>query len=278
VSHFSSKIILTLTLILQGFILSFLFMPLHETLHATAFASQIFNTILSWICGILTGRCPAHYKYYHFAHHRYTGDPKKDPELQNSFLDPNIRTYFGYFLYLTGLPFWIDRIQTNLYHALIGPLPQEFYLQTRASQLHVQREAQLFCVIYLMLFLLSCFFPNLRHFLLYYWVIPTFVGQTFLRFYLLAEHTGCEVVDDMLSNTRTTLTNTLYRRLAWNMPFHAEHHAWPQVPFYLLPELHLMVRENIKKEKLKVGCTPTGENGYFDIHFYFFRWLRTLNK
>ena len=39
----------------------------------------------------------------------------------------------------------------------------------------------------------------------------------------------------MLENSRTTYTNALVRFLAWNMPFHAEHHAWPSIPFHALP-------------------------------------------
>ena len=48
-----------------------------------------------------------------------------------------------------------------------------------------------------------------------------FLGQPALRLYLLAEHTGCPAVPDMLANSRTVLTNAVVRWLAWNMPFHA---------------------------------------------------------
>ena len=32
---------------------------------------------------------------------------------------------------------------------------------------------------------------------------------------------------------------------AWNMPYHAEHHAYPAVPFHALPRLHQGIREKI---------------------------------
>lgn len=44
----------------------------------------------------------------------------------------------------------------------------------------------------------------------------------------------------MFLNTRTTLTTRVVRFLAWNMPYHAEHHAMPSVPFHKLPVLHDM--------------------------------------
>jgi hypothetical protein len=40
--------------------------------------------------------------------------------------------------------------------------------------------------------------------------------QPFLRYYLLAEHNGCEWnPNDMAANTRTTVTLPFYAQLAW---------------------------------------------------------------
>jgi fatty acid desaturase len=64
--------------------------------------------------------------------------------------------------------------------------------------------------------------------------------------YLLAEHTGCPLVPDMLANSRTTVTNAVVRFFAWNMPYHAEHHAFPSVPFHALPDLHRDLRPDLK--------------------------------
>ena len=38
---------------------------------------------------------------------------------------------------------------------------------------------------------------------------------------------------------------------AWNMPYHAEHHAYPAIPFHALPRLHARVRGKI--ENLEPG-------------------------
>ena len=35
------------------------------------------------------------------------------------------------------------------------------------------------------------------------------------------------------------------RRLAWNMPFHAEHHAHPALPFHALPAAHALLAARI---------------------------------
>jgi fatty acid desaturase len=31
----------------------------------------------------------------------------------------------------------------------------------------------------------------------------------------------------------------------WNMPYHAEHHLYPSIPFYRLPAAHLQLRDNL---------------------------------
>ena len=78
------------------------------------------------------------------------------------------------------------------------------------------------------------------------WIAPWILGQAFLRPYLLAEHTGCGATRDCLENTRTTLSVTLVRLFAWNMPYHAEHHAYPAIPFHALPRLHAILRCRIE--------------------------------
>ena len=82
--------------------------------------------------------------------------------------------------------------------------------------------------------------------LLWAWIVPVVLGQPFLRAYLLAEHARCPHVANMLENTRTTFTTALVRLIAWNMPFHAEHHAYPAVPFHKLPRFHEFVRQHLR--------------------------------
>jgi fatty acid desaturase len=80
---------------------------------------------------------------------------------------------------------------------------------------------------------------------LWLWLLPALLGQPFLRAYLLAEHTLCPLVPDMLRNSRTTRSTGLVRRLAWNMPYHAEHHAHPALPFHALPAAHALLAARV---------------------------------
>jgi fatty acid desaturase len=103
---------------------------------------------------------------------------------------------------------------------------------------------------------------------LQYWLLPLFFGQPFLRLYLMAEHTGCALGDDMIANTRTTLCNPVIRALAWNMPYHTEHHVFPSVPFHALPALHDDMKDHLK------NVAP----GYVSVHRGLWRALSTGEK
>ena len=53
-------------------------------------------------------------------------------------------------------------------------------------------------------------------------------------------------VANMFQNTRTVFTTALVRFLAWNMPYHVEHHVYPAVPFHQLPALHRLMRDELR--------------------------------
>jgi fatty acid desaturase len=251
-------------ILLQAFFLSFLFMPLHESVHLTAFSSKWLNKSLGFIVGLATLRPPVHYKLYHFAHHRFTGNKEKDPELSDTLLDPDIKSIFGYILYLSSIPFWVSRPATVIKHALGSISPTgEYFIATSKQKQEIVSEARLFCLIYAVFAAYSVVMGSYS--MLVYWVIPTVIGQPFLRFYLLAEHTGCQLGANMMTNTRTTATYAFYRKLAWNMPFHSEHHAWPSVPFHKLPMVNTLISGRIDADGAG-GCNPTGQNGYIGVH------------
>jgi fatty acid desaturase len=81
---------------------------------------------------------------------------------------------------------------------------------------------------------------------LLFWIGPQLLGQPPLRAYLLAEHTGCTEDRNGLTNTRTTLTWAPVRLLMWDMPYHAEHHLFPSIPFHRLADAHALIRSRLE--------------------------------
>jgi len=57
------------------------FAALHETGHGTAFKSKSLNRIGAYLAGFAHIYPPTLFRALHFAHHRYTHIPGKDPEI-----------------------------------------------------------------------------------------------------------------------------------------------------------------------------------------------------
>ncbi len=165
---------MTLSMVAMAFVMAFNFMPLHETVHRSAFKTRLWNDVFMHVAGLLTlrpvrcapacarGRAAAppasqpapvsrlsaaflqalHYFYYHWAHHKFTGDPEKDSELIPSPLDMDVTTLPGYMLYISGLPFWFDAITSTVKHAL-GICP-EHYLSAAKAKKEITFEARVY--------------------------------------------------------------------------------------------------------------------------------------
>ena len=69
--------------------------------------------------------------------------------------------------------------------------------------------------------------------------LPTFYGNWLHNLLSATQHAGLiEDFPDHRLNSRTVYMNPLLRFIYCNMNYHIEHHMYPMVPFYSLPELH----------------------------------------
>jgi len=220
----------------QGVLLIFLFAPLHETIHRTAFKRRSLNDAVAWLTGLVLVLPPDYFRAFHFAHHRHTQDVASDPELSGG-IPAGVAALVWR---LSGIPYWLDEVRTIWRHAL-GRVDAPYIAVNRRRA--VTREARLFVMIYALGALASVLTGSWA--MVLYWLAPVFFAQPVLRAYLLAEHTGLPLVLDMLRNSRSIRSNAAVRWLAWNMPYHAEHHAYPGIPFHALPALHNELRTEI---------------------------------
>jgi fatty acid desaturase len=224
-------------MLLHGVALIFLFAPLHEAIHRTAFRSRALNDTLAFVIGLLLVLPREYFRAFHFAHHRFTQEAT-DPELAT----PKPATLAQFLWHVSGLPYWIAGIRGLIARAA-GRLSEPIYATDRVRR-GVVLEARLVLAIYAAALAGSVAVGSAL--LLWYWIIPALLGQPVLRLYLLAEHAACPRSANMLENSRTTYTNGAMRFLAWNMPFHAEHHAWPSIPFHALPQANALIRHRLR--------------------------------
>ncbi len=220
----------------QGILLVFFFTLSHECTHQTPFRSVWINEVIGHAIAPILALPFIWFRNFHLAHHKYTNDPDNDPELADK---GRPTTAMAMFIYLSGWNYWRGNLRM-LWDNAMGRISAP-YLPKRRHHV-MQREASLILILY-GLAAISLFYSSL---LLWVWIIPVLVGQPFLRLYLLAEHGLCPPVADMLENSRTTFTSRLIRSLAWNMPYHAEHHSFPNVPFHNLPALNDITLTHLK--------------------------------
>ncbi|HEX7215803.1 MAG TPA: fatty acid desaturase [Methylomirabilota bacterium] len=224
-------------LVAHAYVLVCRFCAFHEAAHRTAFRTRWLNTLLGSLAGFLTFWPYRNYRVYHWEHHRHTQDPARDPELYF----PKPASPVAYLLVLTGVPNAIRRIG-DILRLAVGIADRPWMAPSERGPLVI--EARLYLLGYALVAGASVMAGT--PVLLLVWIAPWMLGQAFLRPYLLAEHTGCGTTRDCLENTRTTLSVAAVRLFAWNMPYHAEHHAYPAIPFHALPRLHRAVGRRIE--------------------------------
>ena len=215
-----------------------LFAPAHEATHQTAFASRGANLIVGWLAA-----CPSllnlhFYTAFHFAHHRHTQIPGQDPELD---MEPPNDTG-AYVRRLLGVPYWRLRLLV-IADCWRGDLSRYPYVSEQAAPAIIRSVKAMSVAMVGGSIASALLFGWETPFV--YWILPQLLGQPFLRAYVLAEHTGCTMDRNGLTNTRTTLTSAAVRLLMWNMPFHAEHHLYPSIPFHRLPDAHAAIRDKL---------------------------------
>ena len=78
-----------------------------------------------------------------------------------------------------------------------------------------------------------------------FFITPLIYGATLFQFVAMLQHGGLKADSwDHRESTRTVYLNPI---LGWcmymNMQYHIEHHIFPQVPFYNLPKLHEIIKD-----------------------------------
>jgi fatty acid desaturase len=226
----------------QGVLIAYLFMIEHEATHKTLLSNEAANDWIGRVAGVLILLPFQWFRWFHLAHHRHTNDPANDPELAGG---PKPETRAGWAWHVSGLPYWIA--EAGVIWRLAFGQADDGFIPANAKP-RVVREARVMLMAY-GLALLSLFATPV---LFWTWLLPVAIGQVALRIFLFSEHADCPHSDDMLENTRTTFTTRLMRLFTLNASYHIEHHSYPQVPWYKLPDLH----------RLMAGELRTTSDGY----------------
>lgn len=81
--------------------------------------------------------------------------------------------------------------------------------------------------------------------LLHGWVIPMVIINTLVNIRGMSQHTLLPEPDHPIRGSRTILTNPVTTFFMCNENYHLEHHLYPRVPWYNLPRLHALLKEEL---------------------------------
>ena len=246
-------------ILFQAVVIGFLCSPLHECAHGTAFRSRLLNESVLWITALVYIVPPYFFRYFHLGHHRYTQVPGKDPSL----VLPEPSSFKQYLWYCAAFWFWWRNLSWIVRH-VIGRVDPTSNTYVPKARLHLMvLEARIMLALYVLLALVVIS-TDYGWVLFVCWLLPRLLGEPIQRILRVAEHVGCEESPDLLKNTRTTLSYRWIHLIAWQMPYHAEHHLYPNVPFFRLSAVHQAI----------AGQVIVESNGYVQGQRRIIRWLR----
>lgn len=229
---------------------------MHEGAHYLLFKNRRLNAVasevfLAWPV-FITART---YRPSHFAHHRHV-NTDKDPDLmrkQSSVSEWEFPKSWG------ALAALLVKDVLGLNTRQLFSDFSDMWEQNDEAKKGIDAYAIARTFFYVVVIGAVTYFRVWPEFLLL-WVLPilTWVKMA-MRLRSIAEHFAIE--NDTYTPTRTTLPSFLERLLVAprNINFHIEHHLYPSVPFFRLPQLHsLLMKDAAFQSKAHVTTTYWG--------------------
>ena len=212
----------------------------HEAGHGTAFRTRWIDQGLYQLASFMIMRDPTTWRWSHTRHHTDTLILGRDPEI--AVMRPaRLARLLVNFVGLVDVPLAF----ASMFRHAAGRLTADEADYVPASERHkVYRTARIDLAIYAATIGLAIGFRSWLPVVLIGG--PRLYGALLLYVYSFTQHAGMgENVLDYRLNTRTVKMCRLNRFLYWNMNYHVEHHMFPMVPYYRLPELHEEVKGDL---------------------------------
>ena len=212
----------------------------HECGHGTAFKTDWLNNALYEVASFMVLRESVPWRWSHARHHSDTIIVGRDPEIAVP-RPPNIQAMILSFFDLKEMPTYFRHV---LLHSTGRLTPEEKTYIPESEYGSVFLRARIYLLVYLGVIGLSI---TMRSVLPLMFVgLPNLYGSWLYHIYGYTQHAGlAENVLDHRLNCRTLYTNPIHRYLYWNMFYHVEHHMFPLVPYYNLPKLHELVKDDM---------------------------------
>ena len=219
----------------------------HECGHGTAFRTRWMNDVVYHIASFQLIRNPINWRWSHARHHTDTIIVGRDPEI--AWMHP-VRLVFQALMYLGFIQAW--QSLKGLWRNANGQLTDDEAAYIPESE---KPKAVFWARVHLAIYALVVLVTFGMLVAGFGWAAsipvlliggPRIYGCWHMLLTGLLQHGGlAEDVLDHRLNSRTMYINPVSRWLYWNMNYHVEHHMFPMVPYYALPELHEMIKHDL---------------------------------
>lgn len=211
----------------------------HESSHGTPFKTDWMNNALYELASFMVVRQSVPWRWSHTRHHSDTIIRGRDPEIAY----PRPIDLRASFLQIFGITGARNELKKMIRHAggSIDPEVAQYVPDSEYGKVFLR--ARIYLLIYALVMGSALYFHTILP--LMFVGIPTLVGTWLMLVYGTTQHAGlAENVLDHRLNCRTVYMHPINRWLYWNMNYHVEHHMFPMVPYYNLPKLHALVKDD----------------------------------
>lgn len=201
----------------------------HEAVHGTLSRKRVVNHVLGAACALPVLQNFAAYRVLHLSHHRHLGRAGDPDHYENYTSWTWLRVAMNWGRLVAGYPAYVTAIP------VLG-----FWYGTARDRAFIALEVALLAVG---VSAAVAFVP--ATILLHAWLIPMLVINTLVNVRGMSQHTLLEHADDTILGTRSILTNCVTAFFMCNENYHLEHHLYPGVPWYHLPQLHRALKPEL---------------------------------
>ena len=202
----------------------------HEAVHGALARHPRWNRLLGAVCAWPVLQNFAAYKVLHLKHHADLGGGQDPDHYVNYTPRPWLVFLMNWGRLLLGYPAYITMIP------ILG------WRQGSAAD---RRWIAFEVASVLGLVALALASPLPSEALLHGWLIPMVLINTMVNIRGMSQHTLLPEPDHPIRGSRTILTNPVTTFFMCNENYHLEHHLFPRVPWYNLPRLHALLKEEL---------------------------------
>jgi fatty acid desaturase len=212
----------------------------HECGHGTAFKTPWMNDAVYEIASFMVMRNPVQWRWSHARHHTDTIIVGRDAEIAVMRPPDLLKAALAF----TGLLDFRFSLPTLFRQAFSGLNADEKSYIPEMERKKAIMAARWHVAIYIATAAVALATLSILPLMLI--GLPRIYGSWHMVLTGLLQHIGlADDVTDHRLNTRTVYINPISRWIYWNMSYHIEHHMFPMVPYYALPALHELIKDDL---------------------------------